>query len=60
MLQYLQSLLSESMLKKRRQIIQIFLSNQKASTQKFFIKEFENKNTYILICIDAVKMGVNI
>lgn len=48
------------MRKKRHLIIQIFLSNQKASIQKFFIEKFENRNTYILIYMDTAGIEVNI
>lgn len=48
------------MCKKRHQIIWTFLSNWEASIQEFFIKEFENRNTHILIYIDAAGIRVNI
>ena len=48
------------MRKKKDQIIQIFSSNQEPSRRVFFIKEFKNRNTYIIIGIDAAGMGVNI
>lgn len=60
MVQYLQLLLVELIRKKRYQIIQTFSFNQEASKQELFIKEFENKNTCILICKDVAGMGVNI
>ena len=60
MAEYLRSLLSESIRKKGDQIIQAFLSNQEPSRQEFFIKEFKDGNTRILICTDAAGMRVNI
>lgn len=60
MAKYLWLLLPEFMHKKRDQIIQIFLSNWKSSRQEFFIKKFIKKNTCILICIDAIRISVNI
>ena len=48
------------MRKKVHQIIWIFLSNQKVSMWEFFIKEFENRDTRILICIDITRIRVNI
>lgn len=57
---YLRSLLLESMHKKRDQIIWILLFNLELSRQEFFIEEFKNGNTHILICTDVFKMGVNI
>ena len=60
MVEYLQSLLPESICKKRDQIVGIFSSNREPSRRVFFMKEFEKKNTHILICIDAAGIEVNI
>lgn len=60
MAQYLQLLLSESMRKKKHQVIWIFSSNREASTQEFFMKKFENRNIWILIYIDVAGIRVNI
>ena len=60
MVAYLRSLLPEFIYKKWDQIIRTFSSNQEPSRRKFFIEEFENGNTRILICIDATGIRVNI
>ncbi len=60
MAQSLRSLLPKSLCKKGDQIIQTFSSNQEPSRREFFIEEFENRNTRILICTDVAGMEVNI
>ena len=60
MIQYLQLLLPELMRKKEDQIISTFLFNQEPSRQEFFMEEFENKNTHILIYTNIAGIGVNI
>lgn len=60
MAKYFWSLLPKSMRKKRDQIIRIFSSNWEPSKWEFFIEEFKNGNTRILIYIDTAKIGVNI
>ncbi len=60
MAQYLRLLLLKLLRKKRDQIIQTFSSNQESSRREFFMEEFENRNTRILICTDIAGMGVNI
>lgn len=42
------------------QIIRSFSSNIIASTREFFMQEFENGNTRIMICTDTAGIGINI
>ncbi len=48
------------MRKKGDQIIRAFSSNREPFRREFFIEEFENGNTHILIFTDAARMRVNI
>ena len=58
--EYLQLLLPQHMSHQENEIIRPFSSNLQASTREYFMDEFRNGNTRMLVCTDAAGMGVNI
>lgn len=57
---YLRSLLDETSQSKRKAIIRSIHSCLTAETRDFFIEEFENGNTRVLVCTEAMGMRVNV
>ena len=57
---HLQSLFPRHMSHRKKDIICPFYSNLLASTRKDYIDDFKNRNSCILVCMEAARMGVNI
>ena len=57
---YLRNLLPPENRNQEEVLIRIYYSNLETKTQTDFMKDFWNRDIRILICTDAVRMGVNI
>lgn len=57
---YLQSLLSDNLKNRGEKIIISFLSNLDSKTKTDYLKNCLNSNTMILICMEVIRIEVNI
>lgn len=57
---YLRNLLLSENCNQEEVLIRTYYSNLEIKTQIDFIEDFRNRDTRILICTDAARMGINI